>query len=105
MNPNPMFKQPVEVREKQLKRPQVSVFVVVIAMHGLLQTWIFIFWCLVNAISSSKLHFIKAIAYYCITYQTILYVPTLKVNVSQSVSYMRHSNSVFLTLLALYLII
>ena len=63
MNPNHMFKQPVEVTEKQLKHPKVTVFVAFIAMHGLLQTWILIFCCLVNTISSSKLHFIKAVAY------------------------------------------
>ena len=51
MNPNHMF--------KQLKHPKVTVFVAFIAMHGLLQTWIFIFCCLVNTISSSKLHFMQ----------------------------------------------
>ena len=63
MNPNHTFKQPVKVTEKQLKHPKVTVFVAFIAMYGLLQYWIFIFCCLVNTISSSKLHFIKAVSY------------------------------------------
>ena len=63
MNPNHMFKKPVKVTEKQLKHPKVTVFVPFIAMLGLLQAWIFIFCCLVNTISSSKLHFIKAVSY------------------------------------------
>ena len=50
MNPNHMFKQPVKVTEKQLKHTTVTVFVAYIAMHGLLQTWIFIFCYLVNTI-------------------------------------------------------
>ena len=52
MNPNHMFKQPVEVTEKQLKHPKVTVIVAFIAMHGLLQTRMYIF------LLFSKYHFI-----------------------------------------------